>query len=119
MSRRVVIGVTLGYLAVAAVMFGVLLPHVAADCGVPALDARFRWSSAEAIDFAHACGPAGLTSYRQLQLAALAYPAVLATLVIVWTRWLSPRRFTKAARLSLIFRSIRSGVEISRARSSY
>jgi hypothetical protein len=53
--------------------------------GLPPFDIRGWWTLRDAQAMMTACGPAGRTAYAQQQLVDLAYPAVLAGLLLVAT----------------------------------
>jgi len=57
------------------------IPHVQAVCGATAPDVRPYTSAAGVHDFLVACGSEGRAAYRNLQLADLVYPAVVALFV--------------------------------------
>lgn len=53
------------------------IPEVEAACGQAPPDMRFYSSGEDVVSFLDACGPAGRTAYQNMQLADLAYPAVV------------------------------------------
>lgn len=54
------------------------IPEVAAACGQQPPDMRFFTSADDLTGFLDACGPTGRNMYRNMQLADLIYPAVVA-----------------------------------------
>lgn len=91
--------VTIAWLAVAAIMFGVLLPSVAAACGAPALDARFTWGAADAGSLMAGCGDTGRRAYEAQQAFDVAYPLLLAASLGGWT-WLAARSARRSTGLA-------------------
>ena len=79
-GRRVLLGSGAVYVAFATVFFTTSLPfsirRVEALCRQAPPDVRFAPSGTDVLRFLDACGVAGRESYRNLQLADLAYPAV-------------------------------------------
>ncbi len=53
------------------------IPSVEAACGQRPLDMRFFTSGEDVTSFLDGCGPDGRTSYRNMQIADLFYPAVV------------------------------------------
>ncbi len=108
-SWRVVLATGTLYAAFAVLLFGTTaafaIPTVASACGQPAPDVRFTSSAGDVHAFLDACGPAGRGSYRALQLADLAYPAVfalfLASCLALGLRLLAPHRANLAALAAL------------------
>lgn len=78
-NARVLLASGVVTLAVAVVLFGQLVPDVAMRCGEAAPDTRPLTTPTEVAAFLDACGEAGRAAYQRLQLADLAYPALLAT----------------------------------------
>lgn len=72
------------------------IPEVEAACGQAPPDMRFYSSGDDVVSFLDACGPAGRNAYQNMQLADLAYPAIvglfLASSLVLATKRLSPRR---------------------------
>ena len=72
------------------------IPEVEAACGQAPPDMRFYSSGDDVVSFLDACGPAGRNAYQNMQLADLAYPAIvglfLASSLALATKRLSPRR---------------------------
>ncbi len=67
------------------------IPEVTTICGQSPPDVRFAPSGDEVVGFLRACGPDGRAAYRNLQIADLAYPAIVglfqaSTLALVVTR---------------------------------
>lgn len=54
------------------------IPEVEAACGQAPPDMRFYSSGDDVVSFLNACGPAGRNTYQNMQLADLAYPAIVA-----------------------------------------
>jgi ABC-type Fe3+-siderophore transport system permease subunit len=77
---RVLLGSGAAYATFATVFFTTSLPftipRVEAVCRQAPPDVRFAPSATDVLRFLDACGVAGRESYRNLQLADLAYPAV-------------------------------------------
>ena len=77
---RVLLASGAAYVAFAMVFFTTSLPftipRVEAVCRQAPPDVRFAPSGSDVLRFLDACGVAGRESYRNLQLADLAYPAV-------------------------------------------
>ncbi len=81
------------------------IPEVEAACGQQPPDMRFFTSADDVTGFLDACGPTGRDLYRNMQLADLAYPAVvglfLASSLSATIGRLSPRG-SKALLLALV-----------------
>lgn len=75
------IALTTGWAALAVVVFVVALSNVARSCGVPALDARFTWSAADAAELLDGCAAEGRAAYGFRHGVDVVYPAVL----VGWT----------------------------------
>jgi len=77
------------------------IPEVTAICGQAPPDVRFAPTGDEVVGFLRACGTDGRHAYRNLQLADLAYPAVVglfqaSSLALVATRLKLARRWSAA-----------------------
>lgn len=68
--------------ALASVLFGVLIPAIQAACGARPPDIRAYTDPTQLHAFLDACGPVGRAAYTRLQLVDLLYPAVMASFSI-------------------------------------
>ncbi len=94
-DRRVLVASGVVATVLAIVLFATAgrssLAAVAAACGAPAPDTRFTTSADDVAAFLAACGDAGRSAYRDLQLVDLAYPAALGVFLASAVGLLVPR----------------------------